>query len=55
MPIPASRARIPNEAPNANTAIAIGAVARAPAANEEGTCRRTPMSVIMELASMMME
>ena len=35
MPMPASRARMPNEAPNATTATAIGAAARAPAANEE--------------------
>ena len=54
-PMPASRARIPNEAPKAATAIAIGAVARAPAAKEERPCRRTGKSVIMVLASMMME
>jgi hypothetical protein len=31
---------MPNDAPNATTAIAIGAAARAPAANALGACNR---------------
>src|SRR5262245_29595558 len=53
--MPASRARIPNDAPNARTAIAIGATARIPATNSDRSWRMTAASAIMELASMMME
>jgi hypothetical protein len=53
--MPASRARMPNEAPNATTATAIGAAARAPAANAPVACGRALASAIMVLASMMME
>src|SRR6185312_6455263 len=55
MPIPASRARMPNEAPNAATASASGAAARMPATISARGWRNSLVSGIMELASMMME
>jgi hypothetical protein len=54
-PMPASRARIPNEAPNTSTGSASGAIARAPAATLLRVCGRAARSAIMEPASMLME
>ena len=56
-PMPASRARTPNDAPKATTAIARGAAARAPAAKELGapTVIERRRSDMMVPASTMME
>ena len=55
-PMPASRARMPNEAPNASTATAIGATARAPSVTPARTdWRDAVLSAIMDAASMMMD
>ena len=52
--MPASRARIPNDTPNAAAAIAIGSTARAPATIDDRV-RAAGSSVMMDEASISMD